>query len=175
MASQREEEAAEGLPLPLRVSRRNRIRHKRLRPSSYTGHLSVGWDGRSILLPSAAICCQNSLATGAMGRIGHANSVSRRQGPEWESLRPKSGHSWGKWRCFGEGWSLSWGQERGRDRRRKGRKTRGKGVERADAGSWPSRRRVSTAGAEDPLPIVRLPERDGYRTPLLRVARSLIQ
>jgi hypothetical protein len=55
------------------------------------------------------------------------------------------------------------------------RKGAGKGVETADAGSLASRRRVSTAGAADPLPIVRLPERDGYRTPLWRVARSLIQ
>ena len=33
-----------------------------------------------------------------------------------------------------------------------------KGVETADAGRCSSRRRVSTAGAANPLPIVRLPE-----------------
>ena len=43
------------------------------------------------------------------------------------------------------------------------RKVAEKGVERADAGSWSSRRRVSTSGAADPLPIVRLPERDTLR------------
>jgi hypothetical protein len=37
-------------------------------------------------------------------------------------------------------------------------KLAGKGLETSDAGSYHSRRRVSTAGAEDPLPIVRLPE-----------------
>jgi len=36
----------------------------------------------------------------------------------------------------------------------------------ADAGSLHSRRRVSTGGAEDPLPMVRLPEPDTPRTPL---------
>jgi hypothetical protein len=50
--------------------------------------------------------------------------------------------------------------------REKLRKCAKKGVETADAGRLSSRRRVSTAGAEDPLRIVRLPERDGYRTPL---------
>jgi hypothetical protein len=39
----------------------------------------------------------------------------------------------------------------------------GKGVETADAGSLASRRRVSTAGVANPLPIVRLPERDTPR------------
>jgi hypothetical protein len=39
----------------------------------------------------------------------------------------------------------------------------GKGVETADAGSLHSRPRVSTAGAADPLPIVRLPEQDTLR------------
>jgi hypothetical protein len=40
------------------------------------------------------------------------------------------------------------------------RKDAEKGVERADAGSLHSRRRVSTVGAANPLPIVRLPKRD---------------
>jgi hypothetical protein len=39
-----------------------------------------------------------------------------------------------------------------------GGKVAAKGVETANAESFYSRRRVSTAGAEDPLPIVRLPE-----------------
>jgi hypothetical protein len=38
-----------------------------------------------------------------------------------------------------------------------------KGVEMADAGSLHSRRRMVTAGAGDPLPIVRLPERNPLR------------
>jgi hypothetical protein len=37
-------------------------------------------------------------------------------------------------------------------------KRAGEGVETTDAGSCPSRRRVSTTGSENPLPIVRLPE-----------------
>ena len=47
-----------------------------------------------------AICCQNSRATGAIGRMGHANSVSGRRGPEWESSRPKSGTGLGKRALF---------------------------------------------------------------------------
>ena len=39
------------------------------------------------------------------------------------------------------------------------RKVAAKGVEMADAGRYSSRRRASTAGSEDPLPIARLPER----------------
>jgi hypothetical protein len=41
------------------------------------------------------------------------------------------------------------------------RKLAEKGVKRSDAGSLPSRRRLSTGGAAVPLPIVRLPERFG--------------
>jgi hypothetical protein len=37
------------------------------------------------------------------------------------------------------------------------------GRETGDAGSCPSRRRVSTVGAANPLPILRLPTRDAYR------------
>ena len=43
------------------------------------------------------------------------------------------------------------------------RKVAEKGVERADAGSLHSRHRVSTVGAADPLPIVRLPACYPYR------------
>ncbi len=39
-------------------------------------------------------------------------------------------------------------------------------METSDAGSLHSRRRVSTAGSEDPLPMVRLPARHALRTPL---------
>jgi hypothetical protein len=46
------------------------------------------------------------------------------------------------------------------------RKVAEKGVGRADAGSLHSRRRVSTAGLEDPLPLVRLPERNPLRCAL---------
>ena len=56
------------------------------------------------------------------------------------------------------------------------RKDAEKGVERADAGSLHSRRRVSTAGSEDPLPIVRLPERNPLRNkPLFGENRKFLQ
>ena len=48
------------------------------------------------------------------------------------------------------------------------RKDAAKGVERADAGRFHSRHRVSTVGAADPLPIVRLPSRN----PLRNVSRE---
>jgi hypothetical protein len=56
---------------------------------------------------------------------------------------------------------LSWRQRRGRETQPKGSKTAEQGVETADAGSLPSRRRVSTTGLAVSLPIVRLPERFG--------------
>jgi hypothetical protein len=49
-----------------------------------------------------------------------------------------------------------------------------KGVETADAGSLPSRRRVSTGGAEDPLPIARLPERDARQHGASRQEKLLL-
>jgi hypothetical protein len=50
------------------------------------------------------------------------------------------------------------------------RKGAEKGVTTSDAGRFPSRRRVSTAGLEDPLPMVRLPKRYAPRT-ILSFAR----
>jgi hypothetical protein len=56
------------------------------------------------------------------------------------------------------------------------RKVTRKGVEMADAGSLHSRRRVSTGGAENPLPMVRLPERSPLRNkPLLGEIRKCLQ
>ena len=47
------------------------------------------------------------------------------------------------------------------------------GPQTSDVGSYPSRRRVSTAGAEDPLPIVRLPARNTLRN-VSRESRALL-
>jgi hypothetical protein len=46
---------------------------------------------------------------------------------------------------------------------RRVRKVAQRYVEMGDAGSLHSRRRVLTAGAKDPLPIVRLPKRFGFK------------
>src|SRR5262249_44080865 len=53
------------------------------------------------------------------------------------------------------------------------RKVAEKGRLMSDAGSCPSRRRVVTAGLENPLPIVRLPARDPYRTPRKRSLETI--
>jgi hypothetical protein len=112
----------------------------------------VCWRGG--LVCHEASNCSASMAAERM------DALTRRLGSKAQSgrvLDRKREQGWGKGRCFGEGRSLSWGQERGRDRRPNGAEACGKGVEMADAGSLHSRRRLSTGGSEDPLPMVRLP------------------
>src|SRR6185437_5905766 len=93
-------------------------------------------------------------------------ALTRRLGRETQSGRVYGRNrrqGWEKGGCFDEGRSLSWGQERGRDRRPNGTERWGKGVETVDAESLHSRRHLSTGGSEDPLALVRLPTRDAYR------------
>ena len=97
MAIQREDEAAEGFLLPMQVPRRKRIKGQKVTANDLHGP-SERRMGRKV--DFTAICCQNSRATGAIGRMGHANSVSGRRGPEWESSRPKSGTGLGKRALF---------------------------------------------------------------------------
>ena len=142
------------------------LRDKRLRRTIYTGHRSVGWDGRSILLPSAAKIAARRVRSGVWDMLTRCRGG---EAPSGRVLGRNRGLGWGKGRCFVRRWSLSWGQERGRERRPDGAETC---VETADAGSWSSRRRVLTGVSEDPLPIVRLPERFGFRAGIHREFRE---
>ena len=68
-------------------------------------------------------------------------------------------------RFWGSVLPLSWGQERGRDRRPNCAEPCGKGRRNGGRREFTLSASLSTAGAEDPLPIVRLPARNPYRTP----------
>jgi hypothetical protein len=92
------------------------------------------------------------------------NSWSRLGGSVWESLGANKNSRTAETRLktvrVASSWSGSEEIERSGSRLRK---VAERWLETADAGSFHSRRRVSTAGSEDPLPIVRLPARNAYR------------